>query len=140
MIRRLLADCIDSAFRENIRETCARQDASRLYAWVRLGALLLLAMALAGCDRMTQTVTRPTPPLAVICDEACKAPCPEVAAIRWQPPDVNSGEAWKLLVSDVVAKLVESGEQCEEQRAACSRCIQTIERSGRVCGTFEACQ
>ena len=139
MIRSRLFDCIRSALAEDIRETCARQDARRLYAWRFFGALLLVLL-MAGCDRTTQTITRPVPPLAVVCDEACKAPCPDVTTIRWQPPDASAGEAWKLLVSQVLAKAIEYGEQCEQHRAACARCIQTIERSGRICGTFEVCQ
>lgn len=139
MNRSRLAECIESALAEDIRETCARQDANRLYAWARLGALLLV-LVLAGCVQKTQTVARPTPPLAVVCDEACATPCTDVSTIRWAPADADSGAAWKLLVSDVVAKLIEAGERCEKQREACSRCIRTIERSGRVCGTFEACQ
>lgn len=140
MIRTRFYDCIAAALARDIRETCARQDAIRLTAWVRLGALLLLALVLAGCDRTTQTVTRPTPPLAVVCDSSCVAPCPDASAVRWRPADPDSGEAWKLLVTDVVAKLAEAAEQCEAQRKACARCIRTIERSGRVCGTFEVCQ
>lgn len=139
MIRARLFECVASALAEDIRETCARQDARRLYAWRYFGAMLLV-LALAGCDRTTQTIARPVPPLAVVCDQACKAPCPDVTAVRWQPPDVESGEAWKLLVSDVLARTIEAGERCEKQREACARCIQTIERSGRICGTFEVCQ
>lgn len=137
---RLLADCITAAFREDIRETCARQDATRLYAWQRFGVLLMLAMVLAGCERMTQTITRPVPPLAVVCAAECKTACAVTADAKWRPSDPSSGKAWKELIEQSVATLVKSVETCDAHRSACADCIQTIERSGRVCGTFEVCQ
>jgi hypothetical protein len=62
------------------------------------------------------------------------------ADARWKPSDPNSGKAWKELVEQSIATLVKAVETCEAHRGACAGCIQTIERSGRVCGTFEACQ
>lgn len=139
MNRSRLVECIAAAFGEDIRETCARQDAARLYAWLRLGALLVLAMALAGCGS-TQTVTRVPPPLAVACPSECMTACAVPAGAVWRPEDPNSGAAWKLLVKQSIATLVMAIEECDTHRKACVGCIETAEQADRICGNTKACQ
>lgn len=108
---------------------------------MRLALLLLIALALVGCDRTNiRTPFEPHKPLANVCDAACMKPCEDAKAVAlWECPDPDAGECWKLQNSQVINPLVTLSERCEVKRASCAACIERSENANATCGTVKPC-
>lgn len=108
---------------------------------IRLALLLAALLVLAGCDRENvRPVIEPNPPVANVCDEACKTPCEDPKAVaRWECPDPDSGACWLLQHEQVINPLVTLAERCEVKRQACMACIERADKSRATCGTVTPC-
>lgn len=108
---------------------------------IRLPALLLIVLALAGCELPpVRTEIEPPKPLANVCDEACKTPCKSAKEVaRWECPDPEDGECWKLQHEQVINPLVTLADQCEVKRQACLDCIERADTARATCGTVVEC-
>lgn len=104
-------------------------------------ALLVLALALTGCNREhVRTEIAPPPPLANVCDEACKTPCDDPKAVaRWECPNPEDGECWARQHAQVINPLVTLAERCEVKRQSCMDCIERADNARATCGTVTPC-
>jgi hypothetical protein len=100
----------------------------------------LLAMLLAGCETI-QTVVEDKPPTPIVCEDACKKPCDDAAAVaKWTCSNPDAGECWDQQQEQVTNPLIELAERCEVKRQACFACIERAETAGATCGTVMDCK
>lgn len=108
---------------------------------IRLAALLLIALGLAGCPSPPVRMhVDPPAPLPNVCDDACKTPCEDAKQVaRWECPDPEDGECWKLQHEQVINPLVTLAERCEVKRQSCMDCIERADNARATCGTVIDC-
>lgn len=95
---------------------------------IRAAATSAIALALAGCGgRAVKPVPDPLPPVAIRCApmayEACQTQPP-----RWDPPDAESPEAWKLLVPQVLQPMARELRDCDARLRAVQACLDEAQR------------
>lgn len=107
----------------------------------RIVAVLVLALALVGCDRPNvRPVIEPPKPVANVCDEACKTPCEDAKQVaRWECTDPDDGDCWDLQQIQVINPLVTLAERCEIKRQSCMACIERADTAKATCGTTTPC-
>jgi hypothetical protein len=90
--------------------------------------VIAAALLLAACGKTIPVVdTAPPPPVPIECADFAKVRC-QTQPPLWQPPDVNSPDAWKLLFPQVAAPLARELRDCDARVAELHACLDEAQR------------
>ena len=98
---------------------------------VLLAASAALLLAACAGKRPPEIPPAESKPLPVACPPAALERC-QTDIPRWEPPDPNSPEAWKLILPQVVLPLGEELVACDGRVAALRACLDNLQAEGVI--------